>query len=63
MLVEFMLDVHEYLLSKQLQKQNIVFSEIQPLMDATLGQLNFLESHDGQCLTTMRGTIKQSSLF
>jgi len=33
-------------------------SEVQPLMDVTLGQLNFLESHDGQCLTTMRGKLE-----
>ena len=55
-----MLDVHECIgvLSKQLQKQSLVFSEIQPHMDGTIGQLNHLESHDGKSLTAMKACIQ-----
>lgn len=59
LLVAFMLDVHDVLgcLSKQLQKQDIVFSDIQPLMDAALGKLDFLESKDGSALAQIRSYI------
>ena len=41
-LVSFVLDVHEVLaiLSSQLQKKNFVFSEYQPLIDATYAKLS-----------------------
>ena len=60
LLVAFMLDVHEIVgvLSQQLQKRNIVFSEIQPLLDGTLGQLQFLESNDGKALKAIRRSIE-----
>ena len=59
-MVAFKLDVHEIVgvLSQQLQKQNIVFSEIQPLLDGTLGQLQFLESNDGKALKAIRSSIE-----
>ena len=59
MLVAFLLDVHEILgtLSKQLQKQSIVFSEIQPLMDGTLGKLDFMRLKDGEALKGMKDCI------
>lgn len=60
LLVAFVLDVHQCLavLSKQLQKQSLVFSEIQPHRDGTLGQLKHIESQDGKSLTGMKACIK-----
>lgn len=60
LLVCFMLDVHECLglLSKQMHKQNVGFREIQPLIDGTIGQLEYFKSHDGNCLTGMKQHIE-----
>jgi hypothetical protein len=44
-------------LSCQLQKQYILFSEIQPLMDAALAQLDHFKDHDGECLTDMQSIM------
>ncbi|XP_061173439.1 uncharacterized protein LOC133182609 [Saccostrea echinata] len=59
LMVAFVIDVHEVLgcLSKQLQKQDIVFSDIQPLMDATLGKLDSLEAKDGSAQREIRCCI------
>jgi hypothetical protein len=45
-------------LSCQLQKQDILFSDIQPLMDAALAQLDHFKDHDGECLTDMKSTYE-----
>lgn len=59
-LVSFMLDIHDVLamLCQQLQKKNLVFSEIQPLMEATIAKLNFLESGAGNAEKNMRDCIE-----
>ena len=56
MLVSLLLDVHEVLakLSSELQKRNLVFSEHQPLIDATYAQLEHLETNDGSALSAMK---------
>ena len=63
LLVAFMLDVHDVvgILSKELQKQNIVFSEIKPLMEATLAKLDYLEKNDGGAMKTMRDDMEIKS--
>lgn len=60
LLVSFMLDIHDVLavLSQQLQKKNLVFSEIQPLMEGTLSKLEFLESQYGHAEKAMRECIE-----
>ena len=52
MLVSLLLDVHEVLakLSSELQIRNLVFSEYQPLIDATYAQLEHLGTNDGSAL-------------
>ena len=63
LLVAFMLDVHDVvgILRKELQKQNIVFSEIKPLMEATFAKLDYLEKNDGGAMKTMRDDIEIKS--
>jgi hypothetical protein len=60
LVIAFMADVHNVIgkLSCQLQKQDILFSEIQPLMDAALAQLDHFKDHDGECLTDMQSTYE-----
>lgn len=60
LVIAFMADVHNVIgkLSCQLQKQDILFSEIQPLMDAALAQLDHFKDHDGECLTDMKSTYE-----
>lgn len=60
LLVAFMFDVHTVvgILSKQLQKQCLLFSEIEPLMDATLAKLDFLETKDGDGLKQIKESIQ-----
>lgn len=59
-LVSFMLDIHDVLamLCQQLQKKNLAFREIQPLMEATIAKLNFLESGAGNAEKNMRDCIE-----
>ncbi|XP_045212023.2 zinc finger protein 862-like [Mercenaria mercenaria] len=59
LLVAFMLDIHQELadLSLQLQKQSIVFSEVEALIDGTLGKLEHFKSNDGTCLAEMKACI------
>lgn len=59
LLVGFMLDVHESIavLSQELQKQSIVFSEVQPMMEATIGKLEFLKTKDGKRLKDIKECI------
>jgi hypothetical protein len=51
LVIAFMADVHNVIgkLSCQLQKQDILFSEIQPLiLDAARAQLDHFKNHDGE---------------
>lgn len=50
LLVSFMLYLHDELalLSQQLQKKNLIFSEVQPFMEGTLSKLEFFRLMDGQ---------------
>lgn len=59
LMVAFMLDIHEELadLSVNLQKQSIVFSEIEPLLQGTTGKLEYLKLNDGPCMREMKGCI------
>ncbi|XP_052233429.1 zinc finger protein 862-like [Dreissena polymorpha] len=58
--IAFILDVHNELavLSCELQKKNLLFSEIKPVMDATVSKLSSLEATDGKCLTSMKTDIE-----
>ena len=60
LLVAFMLDVHEIIgkLSLSLQKDDINFSEIQPLIDGTVERLVTLESKDGIALKDMKNSVQ-----
>lgn len=55
----FIYDVHTEIgkLSCELQKQNLLFSEISPLLDGTLGELNKLETTDGPAVKGMKRDI------
>ena len=52
LLVSFLLDVYKVLaiLSSQLQKKNLVFSEYQPLKDATYAKLEYLQVKYGSAV-------------
>lgn len=56
LLVAFMLDIHDELgiLSKELQKQAIISSEVESLLDDTLGKLEYFKKNDGMCLKDMK---------
>ena len=58
--MSFLLDVYEVLaiLNSQLQKKNLVFSEYQPLIDATYAKLEYLEVKDGSAVDAMRKCIE-----
>ena len=60
LLVSFMLDVHDILavLCQQLQKKNLHFSEIQPLMEGTLSKVSHLETVQGTAEKAMRDCIE-----
>ena len=60
MLVSLLLEIHEVLakLSSELQKWNLVFSEYQPLIDATYAQLKLLEANDGSAFSAMKNCIE-----
>ena len=60
LIIAFMLDVHSEMgiLSKQFQKQNFLFSEIQPLLDGTLSKLNSMTTVDGEGLKDMKREIQ-----
>ena len=60
LLVSFILDVHDILavLCQQLQKKNLHFSEIQPLMKGTLSKLSHLETVQGTAEKAMRDCIE-----
>ena len=52
----FMLDVHNELavLSCQFQRQNLLFSEVYPLLQGTLAKLDSMNTTDGEALTEMK---------
>ena len=60
LLVSLMLDVHECLgmFSEQLLQQNLSLSQIYSLLNATLGQLQHLETHDGEYMKAMKQSVK-----
>ena len=60
LLVSFLLNVHEVLaiLSSQLQKKSLVFSEYQPLIDATYAKFEYLEVKDGSAVDAIRKCIE-----
>ena len=62
LVIAFMLDVHSELavLSQQFQKKNLMFSEVQPLIDGTLSKLDFLSNTDGEGLKQMKRDILAS---
>ena len=41
-----------------MQKKNLLFSEVTPLLKGTLAKINTLEITDGQSLTTMKSVIR-----
>ena len=45
-------------LNSELQKRNLVFSEYQPLKDATYAQLEHLETNDGSAFSAMKNCIE-----
>ena len=59
LVIAFMLDIHTELgvLSQQFQKQNLLFSEVQPLIDGTLAKLELMSSVDGEGLRNMKSEI------
>lgn len=59
----FMLDVHTELavLSCQFQKQNLLFSEVHPLVQGTLAKLETMKSVDGAALTEMKQKLSVES--
>ena len=59
LVIAFMLDVHSELavLSQQFQKQNIMFSDIQPLIDGTIFKLDVLSTTDGEGLKQIKRNI------
>lgn len=62
LVLAFILDVHNELavLSCGLQKSNILFSEVKPLMDATSSKLTYYETNDGECLSKMKNMITRT---
>ena len=61
LVIALVLDVHNELaiLSCELQKKNLLFSEIKPLLDGTVSKLSCLESRDGECLGKMKADIEK----
>ena len=55
-----MLDVHTGLsiLSRQFQKRNLMFSEVQPMIDGILSKLDAMETVDGEGLKDMKNEIQ-----
>ena len=60
LITAFMLDVHNELsiLSFEFQKQNLIFSSVQPLLNATQEKLSSLLEEDGENLTRMKEIIR-----
>lgn len=62
LLVGLMLDVHTELgiLSCHLQEKSLVFSDVYPLIEGTIGKLEYLKSNEGSGLHDMRKSIEIS---
>ena len=60
LLLGFMLDIHTELgtLSCHLQKQELLFSEVPPLVDSILGRLDHMQTSDGEFLSEMKQGIE-----
>ena len=60
LVIALMLDVHTELsiLSQQFQKRNLMFSEVQPMIDGTLSKLDVMEAVDGEGLKGMKNEIQ-----
>lgn len=60
LITAFMLDVHTELavLSCELQRQNLLMSELRPLVDGTLANLESMKCRDGPALSKMKKRIK-----
>ena len=61
LLIAYVLDIHNELaiLSCEMQKKNLLFSEVTPLLEGTLAKINTLEITDGQSLTAMKSVIEK----
>ena len=59
LLIGLMLDIHTELgvLSCNLQQQNILFSDVHPLIQGTVGKLDYMKFNDGNGLKDMRKSI------
>lgn len=59
LLVSLLLDVHNVIacLSCQLQSNDLVFCEMQPLLDSTLSKLECLDAKEGNCLKQVKSEI------
>lgn len=62
MVIALVLDVHNELavLTCEMQKKNLLFSEIKPLMDSTLSKLTCLETKDGECISKMKTQLRKT---
>ncbi|XP_046561754.1 zinc finger protein 862-like [Haliotis rubra] len=60
LVIAFLLDVHTELavLSCSLQKKNLLFSELRPLIEGTLNKVDTMKAHDGQSLKEMKTRIE-----
>ena len=60
LVIALMLDVHTELsiLSLQFQKRNLMFSEVQPMIDGILSKLDAMETVDGEGLKDMKNEIQ-----
>lgn len=61
LVIAFMLDIHSELgvLSKQFQKRNLMFSEVQPMIDGTLSKLDIMVTVDGEGLKDLKKEIQK----
>lgn len=59
LLVAVILDIHTELgiLSQSLQRKNLLFSEVRPMIEGTAEKILFLESNDGSALKEMKDLI------
>ena len=62
LLTAFVLDIHNEFasLGVHLQQKDLLFSEIQPVVDSTLGHLEASKTCDGERLAEMRQNIEIS---
>ncbi|XP_060590455.1 zinc finger protein 862-like isoform X1 [Ruditapes philippinarum] len=60
LLIGLMMDIHTELgvLSCELQRQSLVFSDVYPLLEGTVGKLEYMKEHDGNGLHEMKDSIE-----